>query len=90
MNLRPLNKDLFSHCVETQYCTNCKLRVGCSIRHAFYDKDFKTELDTELFIQKVEITAQKFFGENTALMAATHIRNKISMEKHLNPVFSYM
>lgn len=90
MNLRPLSDELLCCCVKTPYCTNCKLRVGCGMRHSFYGKDFKTELSGEIFIQKLEIVAQGIFGEDEAFDAVSHIRNKISMEKHLNPIFSYM
>lgn len=90
MYFRPFNDELLQCCVKTKYCTDCKLRIGCSMRYSFYGKDFKTELSGEIFIQKLEIVAQGIWGEEGAFDAISHIRNKISMEKHLNPEFSYM
>ncbi len=90
MEFRPHTKELYLHCAATQYCTDCKYRIGCPIRHSFYSKGLKTDIDFEVLIQSLELEFQSSVGEDTALDATNSIRYKYYTEKRINPQFSYL
>lgn len=86
-NLRPYDSNLVETCVLTQYCEDCKYRIGCPIRCSFYE--YKTEIDFEITIQSIEIEVRKYFNEESALRAANWLRAKRDLEIRNNPIFSY-
>ena len=90
MNLRPVTHELLVHCVNTDFCTNCSYRIGCPVRHSFYNPYLKNDIDFEIFIQTMEIRASKTYGENIAFLGTEHIRNKRTLEMKNNPFFSYL
>ena len=87
MEMRPLDLKLCLVCASTNLCSECKLRVGCPIRHTFYDGD----LSVEVAVQMTELLIQKNIGEQKAYEHTSWLRHKILCERGAHPGgFSYM
>ena len=90
MEFRPCDLNLLSHCVKTEFCTDCKFRIGCPIRHEFYLRIFETDIDFEIFLQTLELEFGKNSDEDRCFEATEQVRRKYYMEKRINPHFSYL
>lgn len=92
MEFRPRTIELYLHCFNTQYCTDCKYRAGCPIRYSFYNEKHEAiqGQDFEIILQSLELLYQKYSDEETVLKASNAIRWKFHTETIMHPYFSYL
>lgn len=87
MELRPFDYSLMRTCAENDICTNCPMRIGCSIRYSFYEP----EISFELTLQMSELSIRNILGnDHLAFVGVQWLRHKRRVELGLNGVFSYV
>lgn len=95
MEFRPINQDLIIACSSAKLCSECSMRMGCSIRYSFYKQN---DIQYEIALQLAEIKANHDFSklkknfvnyDELTYETACTLRQKRTDEMKIHPYFSY-